>query len=243
MVKGDEKDMLNEKHIIITGAAGGIAEPTIKRLHSAGCRLHLIDIEEERLASVAAGFEGATYAVSTLETPEACRAALPKGDDQINGVVHLAGIFVAHGLSDRAIYDATLAANATNAFDLLGVLEPRLADGGSVVLVSSLAFMSGAADHPAYSMSKGAIVGLTRSLSKKWGPKGVRVNALAPGIIDTAMPADIIAERGEALLARTPLGRFGSADDVAGPIEFFLSDASSFITGQTIAVDGGIVNR
>lgn len=235
--------MLNGKHIVITGASGGIALPTLKRLHRAGCKLHLIDVEEERLASVAANFDGATYRASTLETPEMCRAALPGGADRVHGVVHLAGVFVAHDLNDRAIYDATLAANATNAFDLLGALEPRLADGGSVVLVSSLAFMSGAADHPAYSMSKGAIVGLTRSLSKKWGPKGVRVNALAPGIIDTAMPADIIAERGEALLARTPLGRFGSADEVAGPIEFLLSDDSSFITGQTIAVDGGIVNR
>ena len=184
---------------------------------------------------------GATVAVSKLETPEACRTALPPGEGKVHGVVHLAGIFVAHDLSDRGTYDATLAANATNAFDLLGALDPRLADGGSVVLVSSLAFMSGAADHPAYSMSKGAIVGLTRSLSKKWGARGVRVNALAPGIIDTAMPADIIAERGDALLARTPLGRFGTADEVAGPIQFLLSDSSTFITGQTIAVDGGIV--
>ncbi|MEL7464255.1 MAG: SDR family oxidoreductase [Pseudomonadota bacterium] len=235
--------MFKGRRIIITGASGGIAAPTIKRLHGVGCRLHLIDIEETRLAATAAACEGATYAVSALDAPEACRAALPGGDETVHGVVHLAGVFTAHGLSDRAIYDATLAANATNAFDLMGVLEPRLAEGASVVLVSSLAFMSGAADHPAYSMSKGAIVGLTRSLSKKWGPKGVRVNALAPGIIDTAMPADIIAERGDALRARTPLGRFGTADEVAGPIEFLLSEASSFITGQTIAVDGGIVTR
>ena len=234
--------MSSTKRAIITGAAGGIAEPTIRRLGAAGWRLHLIDIDESRLAPVAEKV-GATFAVSTLETPEACRAALPADDDPIHAVVHLAGIFVAHDLDDRAMYDATLAANATNAFDLLGALEPRLAEGGSVVLVSSLAFMSGAADHPAYSMSKGAIVGLTRSLSKKWGAKGVRVNALAPGIIDTAMPADIIAARDDLLKARTPLGRFGTADEVAGPIEFLVSDDSSFITGQTIAVDGGIVNR
>ncbi|MEO1612793.1 MAG: SDR family oxidoreductase [Pseudomonadota bacterium] len=235
--------MAEKKRVIVTGAAGGIAAPTLQRLSRAGFRLHLIDIEERDLARSAAPVEGATFALSALETPEACRAALPADDDPIHGVVHLAGIFVAHDLSDRATYDATLAANATNAFDLLGAVEPRLAEGASVVLVSSLAFMSGAADHPAYSMSKGAIVGLTRSLAKKWGPRGVRVNALAPGIIDTAMPAAIIAERGDALRERTPLGRFGTADEVAGPIEFLISDASSFITGQTIAVDGGIVSR
>ena len=203
----------------------------------------LIDIDQSDLASIAERYEGATFAKSDLASPEACKDALRSVDGPVHGVVHLAGIFVAHELDDRSIYDATLAANATNAFDLLGRLEPQLAAGASVVLVSSLAFLSGAADHPAYSMSKGAIVGLTRSLSKKWGPKGVRVNALAPGIIDTAMPADIIADRGDLLRARTPLGRFGSADEVAGPIEFLLSDNSSFITGQTIAVDGGIVNR
>ena len=235
--------MPDQKCAVVTGAAGGIAQPTLKRLSAAGWRLHLIDIDETRLAEVASAYPGATYAVSMLSSPSECQSALAGSDKVVHGVVHLAGIFVAHDLDDRAVYDATLAANATNAFDLLGCLEGRLAKDASVVLVSSLAFMSGAADHPAYSMSKGAIVGLTRSLSKKWGPLGVRVNALAPGIIDTAMPADIIAERGDVLRARTPLGRFGTADEVAGPIEFLLSDNSSFITGQTIAVDGGIVNR
>ncbi|MEM7271163.1 MAG: SDR family oxidoreductase [Pseudomonadota bacterium] len=235
--------MTDQRLAIVTGAAGGIAEPTLHRLDKAGWRLHLIDVDDARVAAAAAPLQNATFACSALDTAEACRDALPEGDDPIHGVVHLAGIFVAHALGDRATYDATMTANATNAFELLGVLDPRLAQNASVVLVSSLAFMSGAADHPAYSMSKGAIVGLTRSLSKSWGPRGIRVNALAPGIIDTAMPADIIKARGDALIARTPLARFGTADEVAGPIEFLLSDGSTFITGQTIAVDGGIVNR
>ena len=65
---------------------------------------------------------------------------------------------------------------------------------------------------------------------------------LAPGIIDTAMPADIIAERGDALIARTPLGRFGTPEEIAGPIAFLMSDDAGFVTGQTIAVDGGVAN-
>lgn len=235
--------MTDRKCAIVTGAAGGIAAPTLARLNRAGWRLHLIDVDESGVARAAEGLADATWSVSALENAEACRAATAACDGPVHGVVHLAGIFIAHDLTDRAMYDATLAANATNAFDLLGVLEPRLAPGASVVLVSSLAFMAGSPDHPAYSMAKGALVGLTRSLSKKWGPQGVRINALAPGVIDTAMPAAIIAERGDAIIARTPLGRFGTADEIAGPIQFLLSDDAGYITGQTIAVDGGIVNR
>lgn len=236
--------MPNGKLAVVTGAAGGIAAPTLRLLADAGWRLHLIDLDAERLAGIAAGFPSATWAASALDGPEAAQAALPPGDGPIHGVVHLAGIFVAHGLGPehRATYTATVAANADSAYDLMGAVEDRLAPGASVVFASSLAFTHGASGHPGYAMAKGALVGLTRSLASKWGERGIRVNALAPGIIETKMPAALIAERGEALRARVPLGRFGKPEEVAGPIAFLLSDAAGYITGQTIAVDGGVAN-
>lgn len=227
---------------VVTGAAGGIGAPTLARLSAEGWRLHLIDIEEEGLRRAAEPYPEATWAVSRLESPEACAAALPPGEAPIDALVHLAGIFEKHDLDDRDAYDRTMAANATNAFDLVGAAEPRLARDGAMVFISSLALTRGAAEHPAYSMSKGAVLGLTRALALRLAPRGIRVNALAPGIIDTAMPAEHIARHGEALRQRVPLGRFGRANEVSGVIAFLLGADASYITGQLIAVDGGVVN-
>ncbi len=234
--------MSEAKRAVVTGAAGGIGAPTLARLSADGWNLHLIDVEETALRKAAASCPGATWTVSRLDSPQACAEALPQDGAPIDAVVHLAGIFERHDLTDRETYDRTMAANATNAFDLAGAAEPRLAENGALVFISSLALTRGSPEHPAYSMSKGAILGLTRSLALRLAPRGIRVNALAPGIIDTAMPAEHIARHGEALRQRVPLGRFGRADEVSGVIAFLLGPDSSYITGQLIAVDGGVVN-
>ena len=92
-----------------------------------------------------------------------------------------------------------------------------------------------------YASAKGGLVGLTRALSRRYAPN-ILVNALAPGIIDTAMPAKIIAERGDRVVSEIPLRRIGRPEEVAGVIHFLLSDDLSYVTGQLINVDGGIIN-
>lgn len=238
--------MTERKQALVTGAAGGIAVPTLKRMHEAGYALHLVDIDEERLKAAAAPYPDATWHVSRLESPADCAAAMPPGDAPIEAVVHLAGIFVQHdmgGDAARETYDATMAANATNAFDLMGAAEKRLADGAAVVFISSLALTRGSFDHVAYSMSKGAVLGLTRGLALRYAGRQIRVNALAPGIIDTAMPAHVLAQRRNDVVARVPMGRIGQPEEVSGVIAFLLSKDASYITGQLIAVDGGVVFR
>ncbi len=234
------------KLIVVTGAAGGIGRATIPLLIAEGARLLLIDVAQAPLdAMVAALPAGRAVAVeSDLGSVAACRAALAKAEGPIHGLVHLAGIFRPHGWDDDApaIFREVMQANATNAFDLVIAAKPRLARGSRIVFISSLAFRRGSPDHAAYSMSKGALAGLTRSLARKLAPEGILVNGLCPGIIDTPMPARIIAAGGDALRASIPLGRFGAPEEVGSVIEFLLAPASSYMTGQLLNVDGGMIN-
>lgn len=227
---------------VITGAAGGIGAALVRRLAKAGWRQHLIDPNDAGVRLLADEV-GGTFTSSALATPEACKTALP--DTPITALVHLAGIFVPDHMppGDRGIYDEALQVNATSAYDIVGAAAERISDGGRIVLAASLAFNRGGADHVAYSMAKGAIVGLTRALSRKLGTRGITVNAVAPGVIETRMTDDLIAARGrDNILATVPLGRLGTAEDVAGVIAFLMSSDAGYITGQLINVDGGIVN-
>ena len=112
---------------------------------------------------------------------------------------------------------------------------------GRIVLLTSLAYRRGAYEHVPYTAAKGGITGLVRAFSKKFAPQ-ILVNGLSPGIINTRMPQEIIKNRGQKLLDQIPLNRVGEPEEVASVIVFLLSRASSYITGQVLNVDGGIIN-
>lgn len=229
---------------VVTGACGGIGSALVSRLASDNWRQHLIDVDAAKLIKLQKNLAATSFSESQLESREACEAALPSNGD-IDALVHLAGIFVPDdlGSDSRKTYDETMQHNASNAFDLVGAILPRMKKDGRIVLTSSLGFNRGVPDHVAYSMAKGAIVGLTRALSRLAGPLGINVNAVAPGIIETDMTDHLIAKRGsENILQTIPLGRLGQPEDVVGVIAFLLSKDASYITGQVINVDGGIVN-
>jgi NAD(P)-dependent dehydrogenase (short-subunit alcohol dehydrogenase family) len=231
--------------IAITGAAGGIGRALCPLLAALGDRLILIDRAEAGVAPLAQELGGEAVAVAgTPLSVDACEAALDRAGGPIYGLVHLAGTFEPDPELGRTpeIWQRTMQNNLENAYNFATALEPRLPPGtmGRLVFTSSLAFRRGGVQHAAYSAAKGALVGLTRALARRFREKAT-VNALAPGVIDTPMPADIIRLRREKLLAEIPLGRFGRPEEVASVIRFLLSDDSSYITGQTINVDGGAV--
>lgn len=114
-----------------------------------------------------------------------------------------------------------------------------LASRGCIVNVASIAALRGAAGLSIYSATKAGVVGFTRSLAREVGPRGIRVNAVAPGYLETDMSAGLSSEQRERIVRRTPLGRLGTVGDVVPCVEFLLGEASGFMTGQVLAVDGG----
>ena len=158
-------------------------------------------------------------------------------------LVHCAGIAHTGLLCDMtdAQWHAVMDTNVSSAFYLCRALAPGMVSrrSGAIVTISSMWGRVGASCEAAYSASKAALIGLTRALAKELGPSGVRVNCIAPGVIDTRMMDEHSEETKAALAEETPLGRLGTPQDVAQAAAFLVSDAAAFITGQVLGVDGG----
>lgn len=235
------------RRVVITGGAGGIGTATARAFHAQGAHLLLIDIDEDRLAQARDELGNVRVATlcSSIDTPAACAQALDQAGGAVNVLVHLAGLFERDQLDpdDHGVWNRAIAANLTNAYDMAVAFIPRFdrRQTAHIVLTSSVAYRRGSADRAPYATAKAGIVGLTRSLSRKLAPE-VLVNAVAPGLIDTRMAVETIAERGEQYRQEIPVKRYGQPAEVASVIRFLCSRDASYINGQTITVDGGITN-
>ena len=148
-------------------------------------------------------------------------------------------------LSKLDEWRATMATNLDSAFVLTKAVSRGMVRlrRGRIVYISSDAALLGDLMRAAYSASKSGLLGLSRTAARELAASGVTVNAVAPGIIDTALISDMTETRRAKQLAAIPLGRFGKPDEVGGVVRFLCSDAASYITGQTICVDGGLCTK
>ena len=247
------------KRIVITGGAGGIGIETARAFMEQGGHVVIVDRDEERLrqAEAVLGKVQVIPHLSELDSPAACAAAIEAAGAPVHALVHLAGLFEKDAMDagDHAVWDRAIGVNLTSAYDMAVAFSTRFAQGTSdrtsdrasdrdaarIVLTSSVAYRRGSASYPPYAAAKAGIVGLTRSLSRRLAPD-ILVNAVAPGLIDTRMAEVTIAERGAAYIQEIPLQRVGRPAEVATVIRFLCSPDASYITGQTITIDGGITN-
>ncbi len=141
-------------------------------------------------------------------------------------------------------WDQVIETNVTGAFRAAKLFVPPMIERGRgrVILIASIASFIGLLEVAAYTASKSAVAGLTRALAVEWAPRGVNVNAIAPGVFRTDLNRGLLdAPRGQELLMRTPMKRFGQIEELVGAAVYLSSDASSYVTGQVLAVDGGFL--
>lgn len=237
---------------LVTGAARGIGRAIAERLAEEYEILFLIDLEDAPLQEVAEELRSEksstvhthTGDVAREETAAALRKLVSEKSGRLDLLVNNAGITGARewlpGMSSER-FARTLAVNATAPFLLSKALASLLAKGaGSIVNVSSVSGQRAFRGHTSYSASKAAVEGLTRALALDLGPYGVRVNAVAPGMIETEAWSVYDDKERQRVAAMAPLRRYGTAAEVAEAVAFLGSARAGYISGQVLAVDGAL---
>ena len=233
---------------LIIGAAGGIGSATTRTLAASGHRLFLAG--RDRAALDALGAEVTAEGVATLDARDIAAVTtwvseVAEQAGHIDGIANLAGSILlkpAH-LTTPEEWDDTIATNLTSAFAVIRAAAPKMREhGGSIVLASSAAAQTGIANHEAIAAAKGGIIAMVRSAAATYGSSGVRVNAVAPGLTRARMTARMFDNEAQAEASRQmhALGRLGEPEDVASVVAWLLDPATTWVTGQTIGVDGGL---
>lgn len=245
---------LKDKVVLITGAASGFGRAAARLLQTSGAKLALADINAQNLSAVgnelaAAGAQITQHEldVSNPEQTKAVVAGVAEQHGRIDGLLHFAGVIDIHSIEDTTVahWNRVININLLGTFlvaqAVAGVM--RRQRGGRMVLTASDSARKGASiSGPAYAASKGGVIALTRDFAMKLGQFGITVNAICPGIVLTPMVTGDAGLGPSALadvVARTPLGRLGEPDDMASVAITLLSDATKFVNGEIVEVNGG----
>ncbi len=227
---------------VITAAYGGTGSALTRRLSAKGHDLMLIGRNGDKLAALSAEVNS-QYVVTDLTNLENVEAAV-QAFGPIDGIVNCAGSILlkpAH-ITTEAEFQQTLDTNLKTAFIALRAGVKNMPNGGSIVLISTAAARAGYANHEAIAAAKAGVMGLALSAAATYAARNIRVNCVAPGLIDTPLASRITGNEAalKASSALHALGRIGKPEDVANMIEFLLEPANSWVTGQVFGVDGGL---
>ncbi len=235
---------------IVTGGSRGIGLGIARALAESGARISVLGRNGERAQEAASSLpgEGHIGLACNVQTPEEAQAAVTETEARLGGVsilVNNAGITrdnILLRLKDED-WDEVLAVNLKGAFNMTravtrGMMKRR---DGVILNITSVVGLIGNAGQANYAASKAGLIGLTKSVARELASRGVRCNAIAPGYIETDMTGALDEAQTKALQERIPLGRLGSPEDIAGVARFLAGPSARYITGQVLAVDGGMV--
>lgn len=245
--------------VLVTGAAGGIGRAAVAAFAQAGARVVVADLDLVGAQAVAGQVQaggGQALAVQVDVTQgssvQARVAAAVAGFGRLDAAFNNAGVElegVATAEADEDLFDRTIAVNLRGVFLCMKYqIRQMLAQGGAgaIVNTASVAGLVGAATMPAYTASKHGVVGITKAAALEYARRGIRINAVCPGVVRTAMTERAIAQRPEreaAIASLHPMGRIAEPAEIAAAALWLCSPAASFVTGQAWAVDGGMVAR
>jgi len=235
------------KTVIVTGAASGIGRATASRIAREGGRVIAADISADKLDALKDEIPGIVTVAGDLTQQDAIDAVIAAAGDQIDGLANVADInddFSPAGETTDAVWDRVIAINLSAPFKLMRAVIPIMEKNGrgAILNVSSEAGLRGNASGNAYTASKHGIIGVTRSAAVMYGPKGIRVNSVAPGGVATGIPMPPhMSEYGSARLApfQQAIPSVATAEHLAASITFLLSDDAVNINGAILASDGG----
>jgi NAD(P)-dependent dehydrogenase (short-subunit alcohol dehydrogenase family) len=231
------------KAALVTGGTGGIGWGVAEELATEGADVLVTGLTQAEADSASACVGERTIRALPLDVADAGEVQkFFAGLERLDILVNCAGMIRRRDEYDLAVFERVLAVNLTGTMRACQAARPLLARaGGAIVNVASMYSFFGAGHAPAYGASKGGVVQLTKALAREYASQNIRVNAVAPGWIRTAITGPVHGdpEKSAPIVARTPLGRWGEPKDVAGPVLFLCSEAAGFVTGVVLPVDGG----
>jgi NAD(P)-dependent dehydrogenase (short-subunit alcohol dehydrogenase family) len=244
---------LSGRHAIVTGASRGIGFAVAQGLAQRGASVVITGRKADTLSAAAEQLRAGGANVQPIVCHQGDPTAIASLFEQLDHQGHAAEIVVVNAATnpvmgpllqtELAAWQKILEVNLTGALVMAQQAAQRMLPRkqGSLIFMASIAGLDPMPAIPAYSVSKAGLIGLTKALAKELGPAGIRVNAIAPGLVETKFAAALFQDRQvyERVIADVPLGRHGQPEDIVGAAIFLASDASAYVTGQVLVVDGG----